>query len=120
LKNTPTKHIKYVVNQKLEHCDDVRSRGRFVKIPGVFLSYKIPIHDGVAIAFFMKRSRANLLIGLLVLVLGNNCVEGSKPTERGGQPGPTSLGGPQAKRGKKTRVYLEQGKQNKMCAFVNM
>jgi len=21
---------------------------------------------------------------------------------------------------KKTRVYLEQGKQNKMCAFVNM
>ena len=84
LKNTPTKHIKYVVNQKLEHCDDVSSRGRFVKIPGVFLSYKIPIHDGVAIAFFMKRSRANLLIGLLVLsILGNKCVQDSKPTERG-------------------------------------
>jgi hypothetical protein len=31
-----------------------------------------------------------------------------------------SLAGPQAKRGRKTRVYLEQGKQNKMCAFVNM
>ena len=32
-----------------------------------------------------------------------------------------SLGDPQAKRGnKKPRVYLEQGKQNKMCAFVNM
>ena len=29
--------------------------------------------------------------------------------------------GPQAKRGrKKTRVYLAKGKQNKMCAFVNM
>jgi len=47
-----------------------------------------------------------------------------RPTERGisrdGAPGPMSLGGPQAKRGEKTRVYLEQGKQNKMCAFVNM
>jgi hypothetical protein len=51
---SPTKYIKYVVNQKLEHCDDVSSRGRFVKIPGVFLSYKIPIHDGVAIAFFYE------------------------------------------------------------------
>ena len=34
--------------------------------------------------------------------------------------GSGSLGGPQAKRGKTTRVYLERGKQNKMCAFVNM
>jgi len=38
----------------------------------------------------------------------------------GGQPGIMSLGGPQVKRGKKTREYLEQGKQNKMCAFVYM
>jgi hypothetical protein len=29
-----------------------------------------------------------------------------------------SLGGAQVKRGGKKRVYLEQGKQNKMCAFV--
>jgi len=36
-------------------------------------------------------------------------------------PGPMSLGGPQAKRARnKTRVYLEKGKQNKMCVFVNM
>jgi hypothetical protein len=34
--------------------------------------------------------------------------------------GSGSLGGPHAKRGKTTRVYLERGKQNKMCAFVNM
>jgi hypothetical protein len=39
-----------------------------------------------------------------------------RPTERGVM----SLGDPQTKRGKKTRVYLEQGKQNKMCAFVNI
>jgi hypothetical protein len=34
--------------------------------------------------------------------------------------GSGSLGGPHAKQGKTTRVYLERGKQNKMCAFVNM
>ena len=39
---------------------------------------------------------------------------------RGGAPGPMSLGAAQATRGKKTRVYLEQGRQNQMCAFVNM
>jgi hypothetical protein len=39
---------------------------------------------------------------------------------QGGAPGPMNLGGPQTKRGKKTRAYIEQGKQNKMCAFVNM
>ena len=44
-----------------------------------------------------------------------------RPTERGvsrdGAPRFMSLGGPQAKRGKKTRVYLEQGKQNKNVCF---
>ena len=40
--------------------------------------------------------------------------------QRGGAPGSMRLGGSQAKREKKPRVYLVQGKQNKMCAFVNM
>jgi hypothetical protein len=50
--------------------------------------------------------------------LARACVCVCRPPERGvsrdGAPGPTSQ-----TRGK-TRVYLEQGKQNKMCAFVNM
>jgi len=48
----------------------------------------------------------------------------NRPTERGlrrvAVPGPMSLGDPQAKQGKKTRMCLEKGKQNKMCTFVNM
>ena len=39
---------------------------------------------------------------------------------RCGAPGPMSLGAHKPNEGKKPRVYLEQGKQNKMCAFVNM
>jgi hypothetical protein len=52
----------------------------------------------------------------------------SRPTERGGGGGGGGGGGQPGRRpgahkpneGKKTRVYLEQGKQNKMCTFVNM
>ena len=47
-----------------------------------------------------------------------------RPTERGGQqgrrPGAHEFRGPISQTRKKTRVYLKQGKQNKMCAFVNM
>jgi hypothetical protein len=32
LKNTSTKHNKYVVNQKLEHCDDISCRELFCRI----------------------------------------------------------------------------------------
>ena len=45
---------------------------------------------------------------------------GWEEVSRCGAPVPMSLGAPQAKRGKKPRVYLEPGKQYKMCAFVNM
>ena len=42
----------------------------------------------------------------------------------GGQPGrrpeAVEFRGPTSQLRKKARVYLEQGKQNKMCAFVNM
>ena len=52
-------------------------------------------------------------------------IRNTRPTERGGQPGRRPAGahefrGPTSQTRKKTRVYLEQGKQNKMCAFVNM
>ena len=39
LKNTSTKHIKYVVNQKLEHIEDISFRELFGRIRVVF--YKI-------------------------------------------------------------------------------
>jgi hypothetical protein len=39
LKNTPTKHSKYVVNQKLEHVEDIGFRELFGRIRVVF--YKI-------------------------------------------------------------------------------
>ena len=42
LKNTTTKHKKYVVNQKLEHVDDISFRERFGRIKvGFFLQNKI-------------------------------------------------------------------------------
>ena len=36
-KNTSTKHNKYVVNQKLEHCDDISCRELFCRIRVLFL-----------------------------------------------------------------------------------
>ena len=39
LKNTSTKHSKYVVNQKLQHADDINFRELFGRIRVVF--YKI-------------------------------------------------------------------------------
>ena len=41
LKNTPTKHIKYAVNQKLEHFNDVNFRDIFVTIRVVVFQIKI-------------------------------------------------------------------------------
>ena len=55
---------------------------------------------------FKTRTKANLLWHQVYLT-------NLRPTERG-QTGPMGL------RGKKTRMYLEQGKQNQMCVFVNM
>jgi len=38
LKNTSIKHSKYVVNQKLEHVDDISFRERFGRIRDFFLT----------------------------------------------------------------------------------
>jgi hypothetical protein len=38
----------------------------------------------------------------------------------GRRPGADEFRGPTSQTRKNARVYLEQGKQNKMCAFVNM
>jgi hypothetical protein len=40
LKNTSTKDNKYVVNQKLEHVDDISFRERFGRISGAFFLQK--------------------------------------------------------------------------------
>ena len=38
VKNTSTKHSKYVINQKLEHVDDIRSRELFGRIRVIFFA----------------------------------------------------------------------------------
>ena len=40
-------------------------------------------------------------------------IRNTRPTERGGQPGPMSLGGPQAKRGKKPGCTLSKANKIK-------
>jgi hypothetical protein len=75
LKNTPTKHSKYVVNPKLKHFDDISFKYLFSRIRVVFLQNNICPFLRQYTCIYVDHSFLWNTVGFFWFWVGNSCVE---------------------------------------------
>jgi len=78
LKNTTTKHNKYIVNPKFEHFDDISFRELFGRV-GVVFCFSVSSFNNVFVSTLVIRFYETQLDNLSLFVfqhsVGNSCVE---------------------------------------------
>ena len=70
LKNTPTKHKKHIVNQKLEHFGDTNLKTRFDRIRVTFYKTRfVPSQDNASVSMLAILARVVFILLICLLAL---------------------------------------------------
>jgi hypothetical protein len=70
LKNTPTKHSKHTVNQKLEHFGDTSLKTRFDRIRVTFYKTRfVPSQDNASVSMLAILARVVFILLICLLAL---------------------------------------------------
>jgi hypothetical protein len=70
LKNTPTKHNKHTVNQKLEHFGDTSLKTRFDRIRVTFYKTRfVPSQDNASVSMLAILARVVFILLICLLAL---------------------------------------------------